>query len=338
MNNIKKFTFIDFFAGIGGFRKGLEGIGGDCIFSSEIDKQCELTYRENFGEDFSHYDISTLDENKVPKSDIICAGFPCQPFSIAGNRSGFNDIRSNVFFDLMRIVKKTKPKVVFLENVPNLKTHDKGKSFNLILSELESAGYTHYNEVLDSKFFNIPQSRKRVYIIAFRNDLNITEFNFTKKNDKIVTIRDILIQNDNSIPISEKWENYIDLYTNKKKLAEIKFNVPKTRKILERKDIDADIKDCIFQIRSSGIRALSLDKPFPTFAVSVSGGGAMIPVLSKEKRHLSLREIARIMGYPDSYIFPVSRTNAIKQLSNSVCPPIIESIGKDIINTIQLKS
>lgn len=274
----------------------------------------------------------------MPYADIICAGFPCQPFSIAGKQGGFNDPRSKVFFDLIRIVKKVLPKVVFIENVPNLMKHNKGESFETILNELQASGYTTYCKVLDSKDFKVPQSRKRVYIVGLREDVNVNGFEFSIPNNKLKSVRDVLIQNDNSIPITEKWHEYIDLYTGKKTLDDCSFDVPRTRKIIERLDKCADINDCIFQIRSSGIRGLSLDKPFPTFTVSVSGGGAMIPVLTKERRHLSLREIARIMGYHDSFTFPVARTHAIKQLSNSVCPPVIQSIGVDILKTLQVQS
>lgn len=328
------FTFIDFFAGIGGFRQALENIKGKCVFSCEIDSKCEETYLENFGEKFNHHDISTLSEKEVPYADIICAGFPCQPFSMAGTQTGFNDSRSSVFFDLVRIASEIQPKVLFIENVPNLVKHDKGNTFNRILNSISEIGYDVSFDVLDSKFFGIPQSRKRVYLVAFRKDLKINTFEFPSPFEKTKTIRDILIEGDNTIPISKKWHNYIDLYTKKIDISDLDFDIPKTRVSLERIDKDADLNDCVFQIRSSGIRALSIHKPFPTLAVSVSGGGAMIPVLSSEKRHLSLREISRIMGYEDTFKFPVARTHAIKQLSNSVCPPVIESIGKSIIKKI----
>lgn len=329
-NTNPKITFIDLFAGIGGFRVAFEEIGSKCLFSCEINKDCQKTYYQNFSDNITHGDISTLNEKSVPYADIICAGFPCQPFSIAGNRGGFNDSRSSVFFDLLRIVNCVQPAVLFIENVPNLVNHNGGKTFSLILESIKENNYIPFYKILNSKDFGIPQARKRVYLVAFRKDLHISNFNFSIPNIKEKTVRDILIENDNSIPISDKWNKYIDYYTGKIQLSDISFKLPKTRQYIERIDKDTNLNDCIFQIRSSGIRALSLDKPFPTFAVSISGGGAMIPVLSKEKRHLSLREMGRIMGYNDKYNFPVSRTNAIKQLANSVCPPVIKHIAKDI--------
>ena len=139
-----------------------------------------------------------------------------------------------------------------------------------------------------------------------------------------------MIKGDNSIPISSKWHKYIDLYQGLISSEEIGFDLPKTRKNLERIDANTDLNNCIFQIRSSGIRAISIENQYPTFAVSHSGGGAMIPVYSRERRHMSLLEMTKLMGFPTNFQFPVSRTHAIKQLSNAVCPPVIESIAKDI--------
>jgi len=220
-----------------------------------------------------------------------------------------------VFFKIASIAKVAKPKIIFLENVTNLVKIDKGNTLKTIFNELEDIGYNVHYEILDSSDFGVPQSRKRVYIVAIDASIQSFGFQFTKI----------------SIPISSKWQTYIDLYTGKISKEEVSFDIPKTRKSLERKDKDADLNDCIFQIRSSGIRALSINKPLPTFAVSVSGGGAMIPVYSKERRHLSLIEMKRLMGFSDDFKFPVSRTNAIKQLANAVCPPVISSIGNDIL-------
>lgn len=157
-----------------------------------------------------------------------------------------------------------------------------------------------------------------------------------KKTDK-TALRNHLNPGDYSIPISDKWQKYIDLYTNRITPDEMTFSVPKTRKKLERIAENCNLDDCIFQIRSSGICAYSLDEPFPTFAVSNSGGGAMIPVLSKERRHLNLTEMRRIMGFPEWYdLSVVSRTDAIKQLANAVCPPVITSICNDIDRAISV--
>lgn len=328
------FTYADLCAGIGGFRYALNKLGGQCLYSCDIDTDCEGTYIDNYGEKYNHYNIHTVDENAFPNVDIICAGFPCQPFSLAGKKKGFEDLRSSVLLKIISITKNQMPKVLFLENVSNLVKINNGQIFKEIKTNLENLGYSVYFEILDSANFGIPQSRPRVYIVCIRNNINSSKFSFTKKKYQTIGFRKFLKEGDYSIPISSKWQEYIDLYTGQKKPSDISFQIPKTRLKLERIDVDANLNDCIFQIRSSGIRALSIDKPLPTFAVSVSGGGAMIPVYSKERRHLSLIEMKRLMGYPDSFIFNVSRTNAIKQLANSVCPAVIESIANDFLKVI----
>ena len=170
------------------------------------------------------------------------------------------------------------------------------------------------------------------YIVAFNIEkIECLNFSFTEKRTSKTALRSFLNLGDYSIPVSQKWQEYIDLYTNKKKADQISFQLQKTRRYLERIANNCNLEDCVFQIRSSGIRAYSLDEPFPTFAVSNSGGGAMIPVLSKERRHLNLVEMRRIMGFPEWYdLSHVSRTEAIKQLANAVCPPVITSICNDI--------
>lgn len=326
-----KFSYSDLCAGIGGFRIALDSFGGKCVFSCDINPENERTYFANYNDKYDVYNIYDIDSTSFPYADVLCAGFPCQPFSIAGKRKGFTDSRGLIFFKISEIIRYSQPKVVFLENVPNLIRIEKGQTFKAILDNLNELGYDSYYEVLNSSNFGVPQSRTRVYIVAFRKDLNIFGFNFTKKRTRKISFRSIIQSGDYAIPISKKWNAYIDLYSGKISLDDISFNVPKTRKRLERKDKDVDLTDCVFQIRSSGIRALSIDKPLPTFAVSVSGGGAMIPVYSKERRHISLLEITRLMGFPDDFLFPVSRTNAIKQLANAVCPPVIKSIFQDIL-------
>ncbi|UII75177.1 DNA (cytosine-5-)-methyltransferase [Flagellimonas sp. HMM57] len=336
MNNL--FTFSDLCAGIGGFRLGLESIGGECVYSAEFNDDCEKTYFANYGHSFDFKDVTKIDAQTFPYVDVFCAGFPCQPFSIAGNRKGFNDSRGEIFFKLAELIQISQPKVVFLENVVNLVKIEKGRVMRDILSILDEIGYNVSFGILDSSDFGVAQARKRVYIIGKRKDLGSTPFLFTRKTSAKIGFKTIIEKGDFSIPISDKWQTYIDLYTGKIKEEEIDFEVPKTRKRLERADNQADLFDCVLQIRSSGIRALSIDKPLPTFAVSVSGGGAMIPVYTGERRHLNLIEMRRLMGFPDDFKFPVSRTNAIKQLANAVCPPVIESIGNDILKQVEFNS
>lgn len=330
--------YAEFCAGIGGFTLGIKrsNLNAELVYCNEIDESCEKTYFQNFNRNFDSKDIFLVEPDKLPDFDMLCAGFPCQPFSQAGNTLGFKDPRGTVFFKLIEIIEEKKPAVVFLENVPNIVRHDRGKTFQVICDSLESKGYSVYSQILDSTYFGVPQSRPRVYIIALKNKLFLDKvFSFTESITERTPLRPFLNLGDYSIPVSDRWQEYIDLYTNKKKPEEISFKLPKTRAKLERISNNCDLNDCVFQIRSSGIRAYSLDEPFPTFAVSNSGGGAMIPVLSKERRHFNLIEMKRIMGFPDDFSFPVSRTDSIKQLANAVCPPVIESICNDIQKTIE---
>ena len=325
--------YAEFCTGIGGFTLGItrSDLDAELVYCNEIDGNCEKTYEHNFGRKFDSKDIFDVDTKKLPDFDMICAGFPCQPFSQAGKCLGFADARGHIFFKLIEIIRAKTPAIIFFENVPNLIRHDKGKTYQTIYSHLEQLGYNVYTKVLDSAFFGVPQSRPRVYIIGFKKDIFLdSEMVFTEKRTKKVGLRNHLNSGDYSIPISDKWQEYIDLYTNRKTRDEMSFELPKTRVALERVSPNCNLNDCVFQIRSSGIRAYSLDEPFPTFAVSNSGGGAMIPVLSKERRHLNLVEMKRIMGFPEHFEFPTARTDSIKQLANAVCPPVIESICNDL--------
>jgi DNA (cytosine-5)-methyltransferase 1 len=330
--------YAEFCTGIGGFRLGIEQscLDAELVYSNEINDSCEITYLNNFGSQFNSKDLFDIKADELPDFDMICAGFPCQPFSQAGKGKGFSDPRGTVFFKLMEIIKCKKPSIVFFENVPNLKRHDSGNTYKTIIEQLMEDGYQPYDVILDSTFFGVPQSRPRIYLVAFRTEkTGKVAFSFTEKCTEKTALRPFLNPGDYSIPISEKWEEYIDLYTNKKTALQMSFPLPKTRVRLERIANNCNLDDCVFQIRSSGIRAYSLDEPFPTFAVSNSGGGAMIPVLSKERRHLNLVEMRRIMGFPEWYdLSHVSRTDAIKQLANAVCPPVIESICNDIKRAI----
>ena len=330
--------YAEFCAGIGGFRLGIEvsKLKGELVYSNEIDNSCEKTYEKNFYQKFDSKDIYEIHPDSIPDFDMLCAGFPCQPFSVAGKELGFSDSRGTVFFKLLEIIKAKRPQVVFLENVTNLIRHNDRRTYKTILSSLEEAGYVLSPVVLDSSYFGIPQSRSRIYIIALSAECyGETRVHFTEKKTVRTPLRPFLNLGDYSIPVSSRWQEYIDLYTGNKTVDELSFVAPKTRATLERIAANCDVSDCIFQVRSSGVRALSLDEPFPTFTVLNSGGGAHIPILSKERRHISITEMKRIMGFPEWYDFSaVSRTDAAKQLANAVCPPVITSICDDIANSI----
>lgn len=334
----QKIKFADFFAGIGGFRLGLEKLGWECSYTCEINEGCVQTYNDNFNTLIRPIDIEKVDPYSIPNFNVFCGGFPCQPFSIAGKREGLSDARGEVVKSIVKICAVKKPEVVFLENVSNLKTLNKGKVLSWISCQIENLGYSVFYKVLNSKGFSVPQSRARLFIIAFREDVGIFDFAFPQGNSVEVPVKFAFEKGDYSIPLTERWQQYIDYYSGRIEAKDLQFKLPKTRVRIERFDPGVDLDDCIFQMRSSGIRALSVERPLPTFAVSVSGGGAMIPVCSKERRHLSVLEIKRIMGFPDSFRFPVSRTSSIKQLANAVCPPVVEAIGTNIVSHLDGES
>lgn len=330
--------YAEFCAGIGGFKLGIEksDLDSELVYSNEIDLSCEKTYLANYGQGFDSRDVFDIVSSELPDFDMLCAGFPCQPFSLAGKEKGFEDPRGTIIFKLFDIIEAKHPAIVFLENVPNLERHDNGNTFRFIREKLELFNYSFLSKTLDSTFFGIPQSRPRIYMIGISRVIYPdAKFAFTTSITARTPLRAFLNSGDYSIPISNRWQEYIDLYVGKKDISEMSFTPPKTRKTLERASTNCDLQDCVFQIRSSGIRAYSIDEPFPTFAVSNSGGGAMIPVLSKERRHFNLTEMRRIMGFPEDFILSeVSRTEAIKQLANAVCPPVIASICNDIKRAI----
>ena len=203
MINIKKkslsgFTFIDLFAGLGGFRIALESLGAKCVYSSEWDEPVREVYAENFG-DIPDGDITQVDENSIPDHDILCAGFPSQAFSISGKQRGFEDSRGTLFFDVARIVKAKKPKVVFMENVKNFASHDNGNTLSVVKTIMEELGYTFHQRVLNAADYGIPQKRERIYMVCFRNDLDIEEFNFPKPFPLKKHVEDFLLEDESQV-------------------------------------------------------------------------------------------------------------------------------------------
>ena len=204
------FKFIDLFAGIGGFRLAMQNLGGKCIFTSEWDIHAQKTYKANFGE-VPFGDITKEETKKfIPDDfDVLCAGFPCQAFSIAGKRGGFEDTRGTLFFDVAEIIKRKKPKAVLLENVRGLTTHDNGKTFQVIISTLEEIGYKVFYKILNAKDFSVPQDRCRIYIVGLKKELfgNNIDFNFPKGNEKYSYISEFLEENVDGYSISKYLQN-----------------------------------------------------------------------------------------------------------------------------------
>lgn len=319
-----KFSFIDLFAGIGGFRIAMQRLQGECVFSSEWDKMAQRTYYANFGE-IPFGDI-TKDETKqwIPnKFDVLCGGFPCQPFSIAGvskknslgRKHGFEDERQgNLFFHIAEIIEKHRPKAFFLENVKNLVSHDKGNTFKVIRETLLDLGYSFHSKVLNGKCF-VPQNRERTFIIGFDAEVfNYKEcFEFPKLFESGKRMKDILEKKvDPKYTLSDHLWKYLQDYAIKHKEKGNGFGFG--------------------LVDSNGISRTMSARYYK------DGSEILIKQKNKNPRRLSVREAARLQGYPDHFIVDaVSMNQGYKQFGNSVVVPLIESIGEKIVEVLETK-
>lgn len=333
---MKTLRSIDLFAGIGGIRLGFEQAFGSLIktvFVSEIDEFAKKTYSENFKVPKNIYgDITRIDEKDIPEFDICLAGFPCQAFSLAGRRKGFEDdykgvSRGTLFFDVLRICDEHKPKVIFCENVKGLKIHDAGRTFGIIVKSLEQIGYTVYSDILNSKNFGVPQNRERVYIVAFKNEIAPSEFIFPQSNGKQQCIEDIIEEE----PVSAKY--YLsDCYLNtleRHKQRHMALGHGFGYEIRGGKDIAAAIvcggmgreRNLIIDKRQTDLTPVTHIKG----EINKSGIRKMTP-----------REWARLQGFPEDYKLILADVHLYKQFGNSVTVPVIREIAKKIKKVIKL--
>ncbi|UCA57633.1 DNA cytosine methyltransferase [Aequorivita sp. F7] len=326
-----KFKFIDLFAGIGGFRLALQNLGGKCVFTSEWDKFSKQTYKANFGE-IPFGDI-TKDKTKnyIPDDfDVLCAGFPCQAFSIAGRRGGFEDTRGTLFFDVAEIIKKKQPKAIFLENVKGLRNHDKGKTLATILNVLREDlnYYVPEPRILNAKEFGVPQNRERIFIVGFRKDLGIAEFQYPEATDTSATLEDILEGDEVSVKYYLS-TTYLQTLKNHRARHESKGNgfgyeiIPK--------DGTANAVVCGGMGRE---RNLVLDDRLTNFKPITKISGK---VNREGVRKMTPREWARLQGFPDDFKIVVSDAQAYKQFGNSVAVPAIQATAEKIIEKLNFK-
>ena len=319
--------FIDLFCGIGGFRIAFENEKCECVFSSDIDKYARETYFNNFKE-YPTGDIKEVHENNIPEFDILCAGFPCQPFSIGGLRKGFLDTRGTLFFEIERILRHNKPKSFILENVKGLVNHDKGKTLSTILNKLASTvngknnvekfkdclNYDVYYKVINSKDFGVPQNRERIFIVGF---LKKTKFEFpsSKSSSKLT---DIIDKNVKRNTISEIMRNNIETHLK----SHYKFN--------EIKKLDYLLA---YEVRKSR-STFRFDNLSPTLTAKMGTGGNNVPVLVNLKRKLTTEECLKIQGFPNWYKIKANNSQSYKQIGNSVSVPVISAIAKEILKSI----
>lgn len=302
-------TFIDLFAGLGGIRIGFEKAGGKCVFSSEWDESAQRMYENHFGEK-PHGDITKIDAKEIPDHDILTGGFPCQAFSIAGNRRGFADTRGTLFFEVERIIKEKKPKAVFLENVKNLTTHDQGRTFKTIVSSLQDLGYFVHFKVLNGLDFGVPQKRERIMIVGFREN---HPFEFpTKGKGKKKTLEDILEKDEDIDP-----KHFLSEY----------FRSKLQRKLIEQNKQHL-ISPSIWHENMSGNISMK------SFSCALRASGSFNYLVVDGKRRLTPREMFRLQGFPDSYSIVVPDSHARKQAGNAVVVPQMEAMGRAILEAL----
>lgn len=309
-----KYRVASLFAGIGGICLGFKQAGFEIVWANEVDSAACRTYRHNFGNSYlTEADICQVKTETIPDFDILVGGFPCQPFSIAGRQKGFDDKRGNLFFEITRIMDAKRPKVVFLENVPNLMEHDDGKTFLVIYNSLVQFGYSIYYKVMGAdEYGNLPQTRKRIYIVAVRDDIVSKVYHHPDPVELTCSIDDIVKKNDR--------KNDIYYYnSNSKMYAYLKANMTD--------------KCSIYRIIDAGVRKTK-NRMCPTLIANMGTYPDRVPVLWDDYgiRKLTLRECLDFQGFPQNFYFPNTITidDAYKQIGNSVCVPVIKRIAEQI--------
>jgi len=305
-----RFKFVDLFAGVGGMRLAFESAGGTCVFSSEWDKHAVQTYFTNFGE-VPYGDITAIPEKTIPYFDVLLAGFPCQPFSSIGKREGFaHKTQGTLFFDVLRIVAHKKPSALLLENVSGLVSHDKGNTLRTILESLEEIGYRVQFRVLDAAYFGVPQRRKRIYLVGFRSDLVTAwgKFAWPEPSKSPATLGKSIKRNVRGYEISKHLQQ---VYIGK---------------------VDDGRPQILDPIKSSRATANTLVASYHKIQRLT---GTFVADGPTGLRLLSIDECKSIMGFPKDFTFPVSRTQAYRQLGNSVAIPLVEQIAGRMVEALE---
>ena len=310
----KKYKTADLFAGMGGMRLGFEKVGFDTVFANDYEKMCEETYNRNFTETpLTIEDIRNISSQDMPDFDILLAGFPCQPFSVAGHKKGFKDKRGELFFEVIRILKEKKPTGFMLENVRNMCSHNKGKTFEKMQESLESIGYSfHYKVLNTAEYGGVPQNRERVYIVGFTKESNLTQrFSFPGTLPLKRKVKDLL---QKPSEVSEQYR-----YCNKPLQKKIKKNQVKS--------------GVVYQWRRKYLRE-NKSGVCPTLTANTGMGGHNVPIVKDSigLRKLTPRECARFQGFPERYKLPnsIASSHLYKQIGNSVSVPVVRRIAKQI--------
>lgn len=314
-----KFTVGSLYAGIGGICLGFKKSGFDLLWANEYDKNACITYKENFKHDLIEGDVLQLDVDGIPKIDVLTAGFPCQPFSVAGYRKGFDDNRGNHFFRILDFVDTMRPKVVFLENVKNLVTHDHGNTMKVIEKSLRDRNYSFQSKVLNTKDYgNIPHNRERIFIVAFDKDVvgnAEAVFEFPKEDKLTKTIKDLVMK--------EKVED------------EFYYNEDRYMYKMLQQEMTSD--RTVYQFRRQYVRE-NKSNVCPTLTANMGTGGHNVPLVKTDFgfRKLTPRECLRFQGFPDGFKIPkIANSHLYKQAGNSVSVPVIEAVSKNIMKVLK---
>jgi DNA (cytosine-5)-methyltransferase 1 len=304
------FTFIDLFAGVGGIRIAFEKVKGECVFTSEWDKFSQITYEANF-KDKPDGDITKIEVQDIPKHDILLGGFPCQPFSNAGLKQGFDDTRGTLFFDVARIIDYRKPSMILLENVKGFVNHDKGRTMKIVTETLEELGYNVFYKVLNARDFGVPQNRERIYIVGInKRKLGSIGFVFPTPPYKEVKVGDILeTKVDDKYTLSNKlWQGH-------------------KRRLKEHRAKGNGFGYSLFNRESKYTSTISA-------RYYKDGSEILIEQKDKNPRKLTPREAARLQGFPENFKIPVSDAQAYKQFGNSVAVPVVTAVAREMIKIL----
>lgn len=319
-----KVRFIDLFCGIGGIRMGMEASGFECVFSADIDENCREVYQDNFGE-IPEGDVSKISAKAIPDFDILCAGFPCQPFSISGKKMGFEDTRGTLFFEICRIVSEKKPKVILLENVKFLLHHDKGNTFRVIKEKLIEMGYNVSWKVMNALDFGVPQNRERIIIVATINSINSFDFETIKYGDR-VNLKDGFLDSKGNFEYLEPSEyTLLPINQRVRQKSGLIFSGYRNKSI--RKAGVLPNTEHLSRVHKQPNRIYSVEGTHPTLPSQETSGRFWILTNENDVRKLTIDECYRIMGFPNDFKKADKISTCYKQIGNSVCVPMFKAIS-----------
>lgn len=318
---------VDLFCGIGGLRLGFADLESSCVFSCEKDRFASQTYEANFHEN-PIGDITKINADSIPDHDLLLAGFPCQTFSYAGNRAGFMDTRGTLFFHVASVLKKKQPRAFLLENVRGLVTHNKGATLNLILKVLKELGYHFHWSVLDAKDFGIPQKRPRIYIVGFLEESEAQAFTFPEPVELTTRVGDYLGRTPSSLKYYLS-QGYLETLKRHKERQSAKGN-GFGYQVLDRRGIANTLV--------VGGMGRERNLIYDPIEITPEITGTSLKKINQEGlRILTPRECARLMGFPEDFVIPVSDSQAYKQFGNSVCVPVVRSIGHQMAKAMAVE-